>query len=223
MTDKPPQILKTPADDQKKQTWISLFVGNFPLGKFIRSGVIPLLIFYIFHRHGRPLVGAVLAGSWGLAVVGAVYLRSRKIDIIAVLAAIMAVIQIIITIITNSPFFYLASAAIERAAYGLVFLSSIAISRPLLQLLAEDTMGPDRFDNDFRQTRQYKKAWIILTAVWGGAFLLMALVLVPAQLYLSMEAFLTLRLLSGWPIITTLIAFSFWFPGWYWLRGTEGA
>ncbi len=203
---------------QRSQSWWQLLIQNFPVRQFILGALIPLMIFYIFKSFGQPLAGALLAGSWGLGVVLVVYWRTRRIELFAGLATTLAVIELVTTAITRSPAFFLASASIDSAAYGFIFLSSLLFSRPVLQLMAEETVGIETFSGNLRRSPPYRTAWQILTTVWGGVYLCKAILLVLLQLRLPLEVFLVFRTLLGWPVWAILFSFSFWFPGWYWRR-----
>ena len=49
----------------------------------------------------------------------------------------IALIELIGTLITRNPDFYLASAAIDNVLWGQLFLSSLVLTHPLIQLFAE--------------------------------------------------------------------------------------
>ena len=77
-----------------------------------------MVLFYLGKRLGQPLIGALLAGLWGLGVVIIVYWHSRRVNVFAGLAATLAVIELAVTIITRSPTWYLAAAAIDSGVLG---------------------------------------------------------------------------------------------------------
>ena len=203
---------------QQVPAWWQLMCQKFPRRQFVMGALAPIALFYTCKRLGQPLTGALLASIWGLCVVSIDYWRSRRANVFAGLATTLAVIEIAATIITRSPAWYLAAAAMESGVLGGVFLASLLFPRSLLQLLAEETVGPEGFSAEVRQSRLYQTAWRLLTGVWGGVYLAKALLLLLAQWWLPLEAFLVVRTLLGWPLWAGLFAFSFWFPGWYWRR-----
>jgi len=119
----------------------------------------------------------------------------------------------------------LASAAIENVLWDLVFLSSILISRPLIQIFAEllnPGLGSQEFLDQFKlSTKLYRSAWQILTAAWGVVALSKAIILVFAQLWLPIETFLIVRTASGIPVMVLMLVLSYRFPEWYWERAME--
>jgi hypothetical protein len=165
----------------------------------------------------QPFTGALLAGGWGLGVLAITHWRSRRLDVFAGLAATVAVIEVIGTVITRNPSVYLAASAIDSAVYGIILLGSLWWPRPLIQILAE-AVSDEIGSVEFRRSRLYRSAWQILTTVWGVIHLLKASWLLCAQWWLPLEAFLVLRTASGLPLLMAMLAVSYWFPGWYWGR-----
>ncbi len=191
--------------------------------QFLIGALAPVLIFYVLQRAGQPLTGAVLAGLWGLGAALAGYVRERRWNVFGVLAAIVAGISVITTLISRSEAFYLASDAIGDVLSSAVFLGSLLLPRSLLQIIVEEA-GIGRFPEGFAQTPLYRRTWRIVTVVWGGAYLFKAVLLLLAQFGLlapsliSLETFLAARTVSGWVFSMAATAFSFWFPGRYWRR-----
>jgi intracellular septation protein A len=199
--------------------------ANFPYRQFILGALVPISFFYAFHRFGQPLVGALLAIGWSLSLLVFTYLRSRRIELFPGLAIPIITIELIGTLVTRNPTFYLASAAIENALWGLLFFGSILIHRPLIQIFAEllnPGLGSQEFLNQSKLRPQlYRSAWQILTAIWGVVNLSKAIILIFSQLRLPIEAFLIVRTASGLPVIALMLVLSYRFPGWYWERAME--
>jgi intracellular septation protein A len=199
--------------------------ANFPYRQFILGALVPISFFYAFHRFGQPLVGALLAIGWSLSLLVFTYLRSRRIELFPGLAIPIITIELIGTLVTRNPTFYLASAAIENALWGLLFFGSILIHRPLIQIFAEllnPGLGSQEFLNQSKLRPQlYRSAWQILTAIWGVVNLSKAIILIFSQLRLPIEAFLIVRTASGLPVMVLMLVLSYRFPGWYWDRAME--
>jgi intracellular septation protein A len=199
--------------------------ANFPYRQFILGALVPISFFYAFHRFGQPLVGALLAIGWSLSLLVFTYLRSRRIELFPGLAIPIITIELIGTLVTRNPTFYLASAAIENALWGLLFFGSILIHRPLIQIFAEllnPGLGSQEFLNQSKLRPQlYRSAWQILTAIWGVVNLSKAIILIFSQLRLPIEAFFIVRTASGLPVMVLMLVLSYRFPGWYWDRAME--
>ena len=212
--------------DESRQSSSSLWramLNNSFQSRFILGGVIPVVLFYALHRAGQTLLGAIAAGAWGLGVTLITYWLSREVNIFAVLATTVNLIEIVGTLLTRNPDFYLAGAAIDSFLYALVFLGSLLLARSLMQTIVEATPQGRTFPESFRQQPRYARAWQIVTAVWGIAYLSKAGLLVWSQLNLPLELFLTVRTLASFPLFLGLIVFSYWFPARYWKKSRVGS
>lgn len=212
-------------DQQNKSAPLQISGTTFPYRQFILGALVPISLFYVFHRFGQPLTGALLAIGWSISLLGFTYWRSRRIELFPGLAIPIIAIELIGTLITRDPAFYLASAAIENALWGLVFLGSVLISRPLIQVFAEllnPGLGSQEFLEQLKLSPQlYRSAWQIITAAWGIVALSKAMILVFSQLWLPIETFLIIRTASGIPVMVLMLFLSYRFPGWYWERQTQ--
>ena len=112
------------------------------------------------------LLGTILAGSWALAAVIFQYTRGRKINIFAIIVALFSIIGLFGTIVFHNPVFYLESPIFMDLVLGCIFLGSLLIGKPLIQILAEYEMK-DAFSQKLRMHPKYVSAWRILTAGWG--------------------------------------------------------
>ena len=199
--------------------------ATFPYRQFILGALVPISLFYVFHRFEQPLAGALLAIGWSISLLGFTYWRSRRIELFPGLAIPIIAIELVGTLITRNPAFYLASAAIENALWGLVFLGSILISRPLIQVFAEllnPGLGSQEFLEQLELSPQlYRSAWQIITAAWGIVALSKAMILVFSQLWLPIETFLIIRTASGIPVMVLMLFLSYRFPEWYWKWAME--
>ena len=174
------------------------------------------------YRLGQPLTGALIAIGWSISLLVVQYWRSRSIELFPVLAIPIVLIELIGTLITRNPDFYLAAAAIDNVLWGLLFLGSLLLTRPLIQIFAEllnPGLGSQDFLRHFEMPVQlYRSAWKILTVIWAGVNFLKAIILILSQLKLPLEAFIIVRTASGLPVLVLMLIFSYRFPRWYWER-----
>jgi len=196
--------------------------SRFPWRQLILGALVPITIFYTLHRLGQPLTGALLAIGWSIGLLVIKYWRSRSIELFPALAIPIILIELIGTLITRNPDFYLASAAIDNVLWGLLFFSSLLFARPLIQIFAEllnPGLGSQEFFNHFEMpVRLYRSAWRILTVIWAVVSLTKAIILILSQLKLPLEAFLIVRTASGFPVLVLMLIFTYRFPRWYWAR-----
>ena len=198
--------------------WWQLMIRYFPRRNFVVGGLIPIVIYAIFQRREQLVTGALLSGSWALAVVLVDWWRTRRIEGFAILAVIFSALQLFTTLITRSATFYVLTGVIGGILEAMVYFGSLGLRRPLIQIAAEATGATATIPNDLRRSPAYRRAWQILTAIWGATYLGKALGLALVQRWCSQEAALTYSILMGWPFHIVLLAFTFWFPGWYWSR-----
>ena len=200
---------------------------RFPWRQLILGALVPITIFYTLHRLGQSLTGALLAIGWSVSLLVINYWRSRSIELFPALAIPIVLIELIGTLITRNPDFYLASAAIENVLWGLLFLSSLLLARPLIQIFAEllnPGLGSEEFLSHFEIPVQlYRSAWKILTVLWSLVFLFKAIVLILSQLKLPLEAFIIVRTASGLPVLVVMLIFTYRFPRWYWARARDNS
>jgi intracellular septation protein A len=162
---------------------------------------------------------------WSIGLLIMKYWHSRKIELFPALAIPIVCIELIGTLITKNPDFYLAAAAIDNVLWGLLFLGSLLLTRPLIQIFAEllnPGLGSQDFLNHFEMPAQlYQSAWKILTAIWASISFLKAIVLIISQLRMPLEAFLIIRISSGLPVLVIMLIFTYRFPRWYWGRTSD--
>ena len=200
---------------------------SFPWRQLMLGALAPITIFYALHRLGQPLTGALLAIGWSIGLLAIKYWRSRSIELFPALAIPIILIELIGTLITRSPDFYLASAAIDNVLWGLVFLGSLLLTRPLIQIFAEllnPGLGSQEFLSHFEMPVQlYRSAWKILTVIWAIVSFVKVVILILSQLKLPLEVFLFVRTASGLPVLVVMLIFSYRFPRWYWERQRDNS
>ena len=55
-------------DQQNPSAPLQISGANFPYRQFILGALVPISLFYAFHRFGQPLAGALLAIGWSLSL-----------------------------------------------------------------------------------------------------------------------------------------------------------
>lgn len=208
------------AEVEQVPGWWQLMRQNFKWKQFVIGALIPITGFYILHSLGRPLTGAILAACWGLALSAVSHLFLKKVNFFALLAIPFAVMQLAGVYATRDPDFFLVWPAVGKTIWASAFLGSLLFSHPLIQILAEAMGGIPESEtiDDLKSSGQFRRVWAIITTVWGVTFLVAALVLVACLKLLPLEPFLVVRTVLGPPLTAALIAFSFWFPVWYFKR-----
>ncbi|MCE5294304.1 MAG: septation protein IspZ [Chlamydiales bacterium] len=193
-----------------KDTITKIFNLNFLL-----SVVIPIIIFCVLSHFNMILLGTILAGSWALVAIVFQYTRERKINIFAIIVASFSIIGLFGTIIFHNPTFYLESPILMDLVLGCIFLGSLLIGKPLVQIFAEYEMK-DAFSQKLRMHPKYVSAWKILTAGWGLICMSQALLRLALLHTASPEVYYSISSVYGNVSTPLFLLFTFWFPKWYW-------
>lgn len=185
--------------------------------EFVLSVIIPIILFSAFSHFNRVFAGTITVGLWSIAVILIQFLSSKKVNLFAAIATGISVIGLIGTVISRDPQFYLASPIVTDLILALVFLGSIFLGKPLIQIFAEYTVK-GAFPEELRNKPKYKTAWIILTVAWGILSITQALVRIILLCTVSLELYFSISTVYGNISTPLLLVISFWFPGWYWKR-----
>lgn len=171
---------------------------------FLREGFVPLGAFYV----GLKLDGLV-AGIVASAVAsGLVYVYERRAGrdaLIVRLSLGFVAVQSIVALAADSAVVYLAQPVLVAAAWGLAFLVSVVLGRPLAGVLAHAWYP---FPQWLRDSKQFKRVYAIESVVWGAYFLGRSAVRLLVLLHGSLESFLLVTLLTGTPAMLLLLAWS---------------
>lgn len=97
------------------------------------NGLLPYLLYQVLTAHHVPEIRALIATSvfpilWSIGD----WLRTRTLDVIAVISLISIVTGIGVSLTSSNPTFYLVKESFLNAAIGSVFLLSLLLPRPIL-------------------------------------------------------------------------------------------
>lgn len=171
---------------------------------FLREGFLPVGAFYLGLKLGGLAVG--IGASTAASV--AVYVLERRAGRDALLVRIslgFVLVQAVVGLASKSTTVYLAQPVLLTAAWGLAFLVSVPLRRPLAGALA---CAWYPFPRWFRQTEQFKRVFGIESLVWGAYFFARSGVRFMALLQGSLESFLLIVFLTGTPAMIALILWS---------------
>ena len=178
-----------------------LFTG---LPGFLREGFLPLGVFYVGLRLGGLGVGIVASAMTSVLI----YLYERRAGRDALLVRLslaFVAVQSVVGLVAHSALVYLAQPVLANAVWGIAFLMSVAVRRPLAGALA---CAWYPFPRWFRQTEQFKRVYGIESVVWGVYMLVRSGLRLTALLQGSLESFLLVVLVTGTPMMLLLVAWS---------------
>jgi len=181
--------------------WGVLLTG---LPGFLREGFLPLGAFYAGLRLDGLAAGIAAAAAASVLV----YLYERRAGRDALLVRIslgFVVVQSIVGLAANSATVYLAQPVLLAAAWGLAFLISIPLGRPLAGTLA---CAWYPFPRWLMESADFKRVYGVESVVWGAYFLARSALRLVVLLQGSLESFLLIVFLTGTPVMLVLLAWS---------------
>jgi hypothetical protein len=181
--------------------WGVLLTG---LPGFLREGFLPLGAFYAGLRLDGLAAGIVAAAVASVLI----YLHERRAGRDALLVRIslgFVVVQSIVGLAANSATVYLAQPVLLAAAWGLAFLISIPLGRPLAGTLAGAWYPFPRW---LKESAEFKRVYGVESVVWGAYFLARSALRLVMLLQGSLESFLLIVFLTGTPVMLLLLAWS---------------
>jgi hypothetical protein len=171
---------------------------------FLREGFLPLGAFYV----GLMLGGLAVGIGASTAASAVVYLLERRAGRDALLVRLslgFVFVQAAVGLAADSTTVYLAQPVLLTAAWGLAFVASVAMRRPLAGALA---CAWYPFPRWFRETEPFKRVFGVESLVWGAYFFARSGIRLAALLHGSLENFLLIVFLTGTPAMLALMVWS---------------
>ena len=184
--------------------------------RFVANAGFPVLFFYVGWKASGLLLGVILATAVG---VGA-YLYERykeRPGMIARLALAFVLVQGAIGLAFGSAKVYLAQPVILNLLLGLVFLVTTLRGKPFAGQFAEELYP---FPPEVKESDTFKRAFSHVSIAWAGYFLLRSAI----RLYMlkwSVDAFVIVNVVTGFPIVAALMSWSVWYITRFFRRSEE--
>jgi uncharacterized protein DUF3159 len=185
-------------------TFASVLFRGLP--GFLREGFLPLAAFYV----GWRLAGTVTGIAAATAVSVGLYVYERRAGrdgLLVRIALAFVVVQAAIGLLSGSATVYLATPVVANAVWGLAFLGSAAIGRPLAGALA---CAWYPFPEEIRRTRTFRRVYGVESIVWG-VYLLGRSGLRLLALSAGVGSFVVVTVATGTPLMLGLVAWSIWY------------
>ena len=193
----------------------SLMLGTGP--RFARDAFGPVLVFYLGWKLVDLRTGILAATT--LAVVAYVWERRRdRSGVTAAIGLAIALVQAAAGLATGTTTGYFAPGLVVNGAYGLAFLGSVLIGRPLAGIFARETYP---FPPEMVASITFRRVFSQISLVWAAYLLLRTAIRVIALLRTSVELFLVVNVLTGVPLTVGIMAWSIWYGHRQFLRSTE--
>jgi hypothetical protein len=141
----------------------------------------PLLAYHLLQSNGVGAVPAlVLSGVFPAVGVIIGIIRHRRADAVGVLVLAGIVVGAVLGLVSQNPKLVLDEGSVSTGVFGLICLGSLATDKPMMYRFALEFTGPDtergREFAGLRQYKEFRRAFVVITVVWGAAYLIEAAV-----------------------------------------------
>jgi len=182
----------------------------------VANAGLPILFFYVGWKASGLVLGIFLATAVGIGA----YLYERNKErpgMIARLALAFVIIQGAVGLAFGSAKVYLAQPVILNLLLGLVFLVTTLRGKPFAGQFAEELYP---FPPEVKASDTFKRAFARVSIVWAVYFLFRSVI----RLYMlqwSVDAFVIVNVITGFPIVAGLMSWSVWYITRYFRRSEE--
>jgi hypothetical protein len=190
--------------DLPDPTWRMLLGRGLPT--FALEGFVPVLTFYAaWHAAG---LGAGIAASTAAAGLVVLVQVRRGCDVaLAAVTGVFIAIQALVAMAADSATVYLAQPVVLTACWGVAYLVSAAIRRPLVGAFAR---GWYPFPPQFRASQAYRREFGMQSVVWGVYCLATAAVRLAVLLMRGVGSLVVVSFLTSTPILLVLVFWCVW-------------
>ena len=200
-----------------------LAVNPEPAGRFsfvqilptlVFDVALPILLFNLLAGYGVPTLWALVAGGVSPALNNLrVWIRSRRLEPLGLIVIGFLAIGTAASLISGSVFVALIKDSFLTATFGLICLGSLLAARPLMfyvirQFVAGDDPARIELWNGLWQNAEFRAAQRFVTAVWGIAYLIEALLRVGFALTLAPAQVVAISPVMGFGVLIALIAWT---------------
>lgn len=192
-----------------------LLLGSGP--RMARDAFGPMLAFYVGWRLFGLVAGILVATIVAVAALWSEQQQGRR-GLMARIGLGFIVIQAAVGLVSGSEQLYLAQPVLVSGLYGVAFLGSVVIRRPLTAAFAEE-MYP--FPDFVRESDTYRRAFSNISLVWGVYLLGRTALRLATLADSSVEAFMVVNFVTGVPVTAFLLSWSVWYAVRYFRRSEE--
>jgi hypothetical protein len=185
--------------------WKDIFFGLF----------IPLNLLYGLIYLKMPLAAIFVSLGCSLLYCAVYSFITGKFSSLSLMTSAMIVLGFLTSFLRGHPLLYILAETFDKCIVGFIFLASLATAKPFVLLfIDEGTIA--RIPEKIRMSSYHLKAWKIITAAWGIAFVLAGALGTFLEATHSRGAELV-DYCAGWPMVIVLFMFSVNFPHYYWM------
>ena len=190
--------------DLPEPSWRLLLGRGLP--QFAFEAVVPVAVFYAAWSTLGLAVGIVASTLCSLALAAYLVRRGRDAGLVAA-GALFVVIQALIGLASDSTTVYLAQPVLFSGLWGVAYLGSVLVRRPLVGTFA---CAWYPFPDWFRASRPFIREFSMQSLVWSAYCFVRAGLRLAILLRGNVGAFVAISLLTGSPVVVALVAWGVW-------------
>jgi intracellular septation protein A len=183
----------------------TILLGSGP--RFARDAFGPMLVFYAGYKVSGLLAGIALSTLASFIA----YRWERNHDrpgLMARIGLLIVLVQAVIGVVSDSTIVYLAQPVLINGAYGLAFIGSALVRRPLAGTFATEMYA---FPDDVKRSETFTNAFRNVSLAWGAYLVLRSAVRLATLSNGDVDAFIVVNLLTGVPFTALLMGWSVWY------------
>jgi intracellular septation protein A len=186
-----------------------ILFGNGP--RFARDAFGPIASFYVLWKLWG-LVPGIVAATMVALISYRIERRAQRPGIVVRIALVFVLVQAVVGLATGSAEIYLAIPVITNACYGLAFIGSTLIGRPLAGIFAEELFPlPD----EVKASKTHRQVFSRISLMWGTYMVTRSAIRLAVLVLFGVDVFVVVSFATGFPITASLMSWSVW----YGLRG----
>jgi intracellular septation protein A len=182
-----------------------ILFGSGP--RFARDAFGPLASFYVLWRLWGLVPGIIAATAVALLAYR-VERRSERPGLVVRISLVVVASQAAVGLITGSAEAYVAVPVLVNAGYGLAFIGSIFVGRPLAGVFAEELV---ELPDEVKASRTHRLVFGRISLAWGMYMVVRAAVRLLILAALGVDLFVAVSFVTGFPITMALMSWSIWY------------
>jgi intracellular septation protein A len=173
---------------------------------------IPIVVFNVLTGYRVPTLWALVAGGLSPAINNLrIWVNARRLEPVGIIVMTFLAVGTAASLISGNVFFALIKESFLTATFGFICLGSLFAARPLMFYLSRQFVAagdPVRLEwwNGLWQYPNFRAALRFVTAVWGIAYLVEALLRVGIALVLPPAQVVVISPVMGLGVTIALIA-----------------
>jgi hypothetical protein len=175
--------------------------------RFARDAFGAPVIFYLGWKLHGLVLGVAMASAWSLLAYGWERRHGRP-GVAPRIGLGIAIVQAVVGLLSQSAVGYLAPPIVANAVYGLAFLVSVVIGRPLAAVFAVESYPVAA---EVRASETFRRTFLRISLVWGLYMLARSAVRLVVLLRFSVDVYIAMNVVTGAPLTIGLIMWSFWY------------